>query len=63
MKAPTLLIWGTADTATPISDAKIMERLIPDAGLVAIEGAGHYSFLDSPGIFGAAFNNFLKAQL
>ena len=62
VKAPTLLIWGTADTATPISDAKIMERLIPDAGLVAIEGAGHYSFLDSPGIFGAAIKNFLKAQ-
>lgn len=63
VNAPTLLIWGTADTATPISDAKIMERLIPDAGLVAINGAGHYSFLDSPGIFEAAFTNFLKAQI
>lgn len=63
IKAPTLLIWGTADTATPLSDAKTMEKLIPDAGLVAIEGAGHYSFLDAPGIFGAAFNNFLKAKL
>ncbi|MDE5646865.1 MAG: alpha/beta hydrolase [Muribaculaceae bacterium] len=63
IKAPTLLIWGTADTATPLSDAKTMEKLIPDAGLVAIEGAGHYSFLDAPGIFGAAFTNFLKAQL
>ena len=27
---PTLLIWGSLDTATPISDAKIMEKLIPD---------------------------------
>ncbi len=63
IKAPTLLIWGTADTATPLSDAKTMEKLIPDAGLVAIEGAGHYSFLDAPGIFGAAFTNFLKAKI
>lgn len=63
IKAPTLLIWGTADTATPLSDARTMEKLIPDAGLVAIEGAGHYSFLDAPGIFGAAFTNFLKANL
>ena len=63
VKAPTLLIWGTADTATPLSDARTMEKLIPAAGLGAIEGAGHYSFLDAPGIFGAAFTNFLKAQL
>ena len=32
IKAPTLLIWGRYDTATPISDAKTMEKLIPDAG-------------------------------
>lgn len=29
--APTLLIWGQNDTATPIQDAEIMEKLIPDA--------------------------------
>lgn len=46
--APTLLIWGTADTATPISDAELMEKLIPDAGLVKVQGAGHYSFLEAP---------------
>lgn len=48
INCPTLIIWGDADTATPISDAKIMERLIPDAGLVVCEGAGHYSFLEQP---------------
>lgn len=56
ISAPTLLIWGSADTATPVSDAKKMERLIPDAGLVVFEGAGHYSFLDQ----GARFNAILK---
>ena len=44
--APTLLIWGTLDDATPLSDAKIMEKLMPEAGLVTFEGAGHYSFLE-----------------
>lgn len=48
LNCPTLLIWGDADTATPISDAELMERLIPDAGLVICEGAGHYSFLEQP---------------
>ncbi|MDE6750819.1 MAG: alpha/beta hydrolase [Lachnospiraceae bacterium] len=48
LNCPVLLIWGDADTATPISDAELMERLIPDAGLVVCEGAGHYSFLEQP---------------
>ena len=26
IKVPTLIIWGENDTATPISDAKIMEK-------------------------------------
>ena len=34
VKCPTLLIWGDLDTATPIEDARRMEELIADAGLV-----------------------------
>ena len=45
---PTLLIWGDKDTATPIEDAKIIEGLIPDAGLCVLEGTGHYSFCEKP---------------
>ena len=59
IKAPTLLIWGECDTATPLRDAKIMERLIPDAGLVVFAGAGHYSFLDRPFDFAAVMDSFL----
>jgi len=44
IKAPTLLIWGDMDTATPLSDGKLMEKLIPDAGLVIFKGTGHFSF-------------------
>lgn len=60
IKAPTLLIWGEEDTATPLSDAKIMESLIPDAGLVSFPGCGHYSFLDNPFGFSAAVKSFFK---
>lgn len=45
---PTLLIWGTADDATPITHAKIMEKQIPDAGLVEIKDGSHYVFLEQP---------------
>ncbi len=48
IKCPTLIIWGDMDTATPIEDARQMEKLISDAGLVVCEGAGHYSFLEQP---------------
>lgn len=60
IKAPTLLIWGEDDTATPLSDAITMKRLIPDAGLVSFPGCGHYSFLDNPFGFRAAVSSFFN---
>lgn len=60
IKASTLLIWGENDTATPLSDARTMERLIPDAGLVSFPGCGHYSFLDNPNGFRAVIREFFK---
>lgn len=60
ISAPTLLIWGENDTATPLRDAKIMEKLIPNAGLVSFPGCGHYSFLDNPIQFAAVLRSFLK---
>ncbi|WP_285823134.1 alpha/beta hydrolase [Duncaniella freteri] len=59
VKVPVLLVWGENDTATPLSDARTMERLIPDAGLVSFPGCGHYSFLDNPVQFAAVLRSFL----
>lgn len=60
IEAPTLLIWGENDTATPIRDAKTMSRLIPDSGLVSFPGCGHYSFLDNPYQFAAVLRSFIN---
>ena len=60
--APTLLFWGNMDTATPLSDAKTMERLIPDAGLVVAHGTGHFSFLENAGLFTAVMKNFFRIK-
>lgn len=60
ISAPTLLIWGENDTATPLSDAKKMAKLIPDAGLVSFPGAGHYSFLDRRAQFAAVLRSFIN---
>lgn len=47
VKVPTLLVWGENDTAVPLSDAKIMEKEIKNAGLVCYPGCGHYAFLQN----------------
>jgi pimeloyl-ACP methyl ester carboxylesterase len=60
--APTLLVWGDLDEDTPLWMANRMEELIPDAGLVVLEGTGHYSYAESPGQFGAVARRFLLEQ-
>lgn len=42
----TLLFWGDKDNDTPLWQGKLLEKTIPDAGLIIHEGAGHYSYLD-----------------
>lgn len=63
ISVPTLLIWGTADTATPISDAKKMEKLIPDCGLVEYPGASHFSYLENIDNCNAVLNEFFKNDI
>ena len=59
INVPTLLIFGENDTATPVSDAKIMEKMIPDAGLIVVKGCTHYVFLENPGYVNLIIRNFL----
>ncbi len=44
---PTLLIWGELDTEAPVDEARELEKIIPDAGLVVLAGLGHYAYLDN----------------
>lgn len=60
ISCPTLLIWGENDTATPLADAKTIEKLIPDAGLCVIKGTGHYSFCERPFEVHAILRSFIK---
>lgn len=46
IQCPALLFWGDGDEDTPLWQGRILEQLIPDAGLVLLAGAGHYSYLD-----------------
>ena len=49
-----LLINGSpkakGNTALALAEmARVFEERIPDAGLVTVEGAGHYAYLERPG--------------
>lgn len=57
--APTLLFWGDQDQDTPLWMGQVMEREIPDAGLVVARGAGHYAFLEQLELFWRVVENFL----
>jgi pimeloyl-ACP methyl ester carboxylesterase len=62
ISVPTLLIWGAQDQDTPLADGKLMESLIPDAGLVVFDHAGHYSYVDAANAFARVVRHFLGAE-
>lgn len=41
IKRPTLLLWGSEDGATPLSDGQRMAKEIPQATLQVVQGARH----------------------
>jgi pimeloyl-ACP methyl ester carboxylesterase len=59
--ASTLLLWGADDESTPVADAHLMERLLPDARLTVFPGAGHFSYLERTAETCAAIDSFLAA--
>jgi pimeloyl-ACP methyl ester carboxylesterase len=60
LRAPTLLIWGERDEETPLRDGRLMESMIPDAGLVVFEGSGHFAYAEQPDRFGRVVDVFLR---
>lgn len=59
IKVPTLLIWGDRDTEAPLEDAKKLEKLIDDCGLIVLPGATHYAYLERLPQVINILNNFL----
>lgn len=62
VRQSVLLIWGENDDSTPLSDGRLMEREMPDAGLAVIQNAGHYAFLDQPERFMKIVNSYLGVK-
>lgn len=62
INVPSLLIWGELDTATPISDGEIMEKLIPDAGLIKLKNCSHYAFIEQSAYVNKIIYTFLNGE-
>ena len=62
VKQPTLLVFGDQDTETPLWMARVMEKNIPDAGLVTFPGGTHFAYLEQAARFAAIVHHFLKEE-
>ncbi|GFE21105.1 alpha/beta fold hydrolase [Streptomyces nigrescens] len=58
---PALVVVGTEDAYTPVSDARDIHARVPDATLSVIEQAGHLPNLERPDEFNAALAEFLHS--
>ena len=46
IEEPTLLIWGENDEEAPLEEAKLLEAIMVDAGLIVLPGT-HYAYLEN----------------
>jgi pimeloyl-ACP methyl ester carboxylesterase len=60
INVPTLIIVGSHDEFTPISDAEFMRDRIRGSKMAVVEGAGHMPNLENPVEFNRVFEEFLK---
>jgi pimeloyl-ACP methyl ester carboxylesterase len=60
---PTLILVGNEDTVTPPALSEEMHRAIGGSELVRIDGAGHLSNLEQPGLFNDALARFLDHRV
>jgi len=59
IKCPTLLIWGDNDTEVSVEEAKEIENMIDDAGLIVLPNSTHYAYLENLNHVVNILRNFL----
>lgn len=57
IEAPVLLIWGENDTEAPVSEATLLEKIMPDAALIILPGT-HYAYVENLGRVITILDNF-----
>lgn len=52
---PVTLIWGEKDLATPLAQANLIKKQLPNSHFYILADAGHYCFLDNQSEFDKIF--------
>jgi pimeloyl-ACP methyl ester carboxylesterase len=60
IEVPTLLLSGSEDTWSPVSQHETMRRRIPHATLFEIHGAGHMAPIERPEAVAVALREWLS---
>jgi len=50
VKMPTLIVWGDEDKLIPVQQAQAWRKLIPNAEVMIVKGAGHIVHRDKPDV-------------
>ncbi|HYH33252.1 MAG TPA: alpha/beta fold hydrolase [Pseudonocardia sp.] len=59
ISVPTVVVVGSEDTSTPVTEARAISDGVPGAELVVVDGAAHLPNLERPGEFNAALQRLL----
>jgi pimeloyl-ACP methyl ester carboxylesterase len=59
---PTLVLWGDADSITPIAQGRDLAKMVPGATLVELPGVGHVPAIEAPERFDAEMIRFLAKK-
>jgi pimeloyl-ACP methyl ester carboxylesterase len=63
IRMPTLLVWGANDRLAPPRVGRVLERTLPDASLMLMEGAAHTPMIEAPARFRALLEPFLATGI
>ena len=58
LKMPVLIVWGALDQITPLDQARIIHRLVPQSEIDVIDGCGHLAPLECAAPIGPALVQF-----
>jgi len=60
INSKTLIVGGSADYLTPLTEQRLIAELIPDSSLVVIENCGHASMYENPECFISLLTGFVN---
>jgi pimeloyl-ACP methyl ester carboxylesterase len=60
LKMPVLIVWGSQDQITPLSEGEKMHHLIPQSQLEVVQGCGHLAPVQCAHTIGPQMDSFLK---